>query len=68
MSVPIPKDHKTLEVVYQPEGDDNELCVLCAVFNIVGHDGDVSEIQSGVDLVHEVQRSGLCIIQCAIVN
>ena len=44
---------------FTPEGDDDELRVLCSVFDVVRDDRDVSEIQCGVYFVHEVQRSGL---------
>lgn len=47
-----------------PQGDDNELCVLRTVLDVVRDDGDVAEVKSGVDLVHEVQRSGLVNMQC----
>jgi len=42
-----------------PEGDDNELRVFGAVFDVVRDDGDVAEIQRRIDLIHEVQRCGL---------
>ena len=42
-----------------PEGDDDELRILGPIFDIVGHDRDIAEIKCSVDLVHEIQRSGL---------
>lgn len=37
-----------------PERDDDELSVLRTVLDVVGNDGDVAEVKSGIDLVHEV--------------
>lgn len=31
--------------------------------DVRGHDGDVLEVQRGVDLVHEVERRGLVVVQ-----
>lgn len=42
-----------------PERNDDELRVLRSVFDIVCNDGNVTEVERGVDLVHEVQWSGL---------
>lgn len=42
-----------------PEGDDDELCVLGPVLDVVRNDRYVPEIQSSIDFVHEVQRGGL---------
>jgi hypothetical protein len=39
---------------YTPERDDNELRVLGPVHNVVGNDGDVSEVQRSINLIHEV--------------
>lgn len=39
--------------------DDNELGVLRAFLDVVGHDRHVLEVQRCVDLVHHVQRRGL---------
>ena len=39
--------------------DDDELCVFSALLDVVGHDGNVLEIQGGIDLVHHVQRRRL---------
>ena len=42
-----------------PERDDDELCILGPVFDVVGDNRYVSEVQSRVDLVHEVEWCGL---------
>ena len=42
-----------------PQGDDDELRVLRTVLDVVGDDGDVAEIQRGIDLVHEIERRRL---------
>lgn len=39
--------------------DDDELSVLGALFDVVGDDRNVLEVQSGIDLVHHVQRRRL---------
>ena len=44
-----------------PQGDDDELCVLRTIFDVVGDDGDVAEVKSGIDLVHKVQGCGLIV-------
>ena len=55
-----PLDHKQEgQVGFVPEGNDDELCVLSSVLDVVRDDRHVPEIQRGVDLVHEVQRGGL---------
>jgi len=41
-------------IVYTPERDDNELCILGPVLDVVGNDRDVSEVQRSIDLIHEV--------------
>ncbi|KAI6756206.1 hypothetical protein HG530_011942 [Fusarium avenaceum] len=57
--------------------DDDELGVLGALLDVVGNDRDlrtirvsqgeggtyVSEIQRGIDLVHDIQRSRLVVVQ-----
>ena len=45
------------------EGNDDELCVPGPLLDIVGHDGDVLEVQSRVNLVHHVQRGWLVIMK-----
>jgi hypothetical protein len=42
-----------------PKGDDDELGVLSPVFNVIGNNRDVSEVQGSVNFVHEVKRSWL---------
>jgi hypothetical protein len=42
-----------------PQGYDDELCVFSPIFDVVRDDGDVPEVESRVDLVHEVQWGGL---------
>lgn len=56
-----PSDYqqKRGEQRFLPEGNDDELCVLGSVFDVVRDDGHVPEIQRGVDFVHEIQRGGL---------
>jgi hypothetical protein len=41
-------------IVYTPERDDNELCILGPVLDVVGNDRDVSEVQRSIDFIHEV--------------
>jgi len=43
----------------QPKGDDDELSVLRPIFDVVGDDRNIPEVQGGVDLVHEVKRGWL---------
>ncbi|GMR33950.1 hypothetical protein PMAYCL1PPCAC_04145, partial [Pristionchus mayeri] len=38
--------------------DDDELRVLRTILDVVADDGDVSEVERRIDLVHHVQRSG----------
>ena len=42
-----------------PERDDDELCVLGSVLDVIRNDRYVPEIQRGINLVHKVQRCGL---------
>ena len=37
-----------------PERDDDELRVLRAVFDVVSDDGNITEVESSVNLVHKV--------------
>jgi hypothetical protein len=39
---------------FVPERNDDELCILGSVFDVIRDDGHVSEIQCGINLVHEV--------------
>lgn len=36
----------------------------CTYVYVAGHDGDVLEVEGSVDLVHEVERRGLEVMQC----
>ena len=47
----------------EPERDDDELGVARALPDVVADDGDVLEVERGVDLVHDVQRRGLVVVQ-----
>lgn len=38
-----------------PQGNDDELRVLRSVLNVVCDNGNIPEVQRGVNLVHEVQ-------------
>ena len=42
-----------------PQGYDDKLCVFSPIFDVVRDDGDVPEVESRVDLVHEIQWGGL---------
>lgn len=42
-----------------PEWNDDKLCVLGPVFDVVGDNGHIPEIERCIDLVHEVQRCRL---------
>eukprot|EP00428_Durinskia_dybowskii_P065473 CAMPEP_0170384264 /NCGR_PEP_ID=MMETSP0117_2-20130122/15907_1 /TAXON_ID=400756 /ORGANISM="Durinskia baltica, Strain CSIRO CS-38" /LENGTH=213 /DNA_ID=CAMNT_0010640005 /DNA_START=219 /DNA_END=860 /DNA_ORIENTATION=- len=57
------KEVRQLEHVI-PQGDDDELGILRSLFDVVCDDGDVPEVQSGIDLIHEVQWCGLVVVQC----
>ena len=46
-----------------PQGYDYELRVLGPLLDIVGHDGDVLEVEGGVDLVHDVEWGGLVVVE-----
>lgn len=43
-----------------PQRDDDELRVLGPIFDVIGDDGYVPEIERSVDLVHKVKRGRLC--------
>ena len=45
------------------ERDDDELCVPGPLLDVVGHDGDVLEVQGRVNLVHHVQRRWLVVME-----
>ena len=42
-----------------PQGYDDELCVFSPIFDVIRDNGDVPEVESRVDLVHEIQWGGL---------
>jgi hypothetical protein len=42
-----------------PKRDDDELCVLRPILDVVGDNGDITEVESCIDLVHKVQRCRL---------
>lgn len=42
-----------------PQRDDDELRILGPIFNVIGDDGHVPEIERSVDLVHKIKRSRL---------
>jgi len=42
-----------------PEGDDDELCILRAVLDVVGDDRNIPEIKRCIDFIHKVERSRL---------
>jgi hypothetical protein len=50
------------------KGDNDELGVLCPVFDVVCDDGDIAEIQSSIDLIHEVKRRWLSELSDFIVH
>jgi hypothetical protein len=39
------------------------LGILRSFFDIVSDDGDIFEIESRVDLVHEIERSGFVVME-----
>ena len=43
----------------QPQADDDELSILGPLLDVIGNNGDVLEVQGGINLVHDVERSGL---------
>ena len=46
-----------------PQGDDDELSVLGSLFDVVGHNGNVLEVQGSVNLVHDVERCWLVVME-----
>ena len=46
-----------------PEGNNNKLSILGALLDIRRDDGDIPEIQRGIDLIHDVQRGGLIMME-----
>ena len=53
---------RTLEHVVA-ERDDDELRVARSLLDVVADDAHVAEVERGVDLVHDVQRRGLVVVQ-----
>lgn len=45
------------------ERNDNELCILCPFLDVRSNDGNVPEIQSGIDFVHDVEGCRLVMMQ-----
>lgn len=46
-----------------PKGNDGELGILCAVFDIVRDDGDIAEVKCCINFVHEVKGSRLKVME-----
>ena len=42
-----------------PQGNNDELCILRTVLDVIRDDGDIAEVESGVNLIHEIQRGRL---------
>ena len=61
MSLLFRGQHKYLErkTPHVPQGDDDKLCILRPVLDVVRYDGDVAEVQRSIDLVHEIEWGGL---------
>ena len=57
------KSNLKVDRSFRPKGDDDELSVLGPLLDIVGHDGDVLEVEGGVDLVHDVERRRLVVVE-----
>ena len=45
------------------QGYNDKLCIFGPLLDVIGHDGDVLKVQGRVNLVHDVQRGGLVIMQ-----
>ena len=45
------------------QADDDELGILGSLLDIVGHDGDVAKVKGCVNLIHEIERRGLEMVQ-----
>jgi hypothetical protein len=37
-----------------PKRDDNKLSILGSIFDVVRNDGNISEIEGSIDLIHEI--------------
>ena len=57
------KSNLKVDRSFRPKGDDDELSVPSSLLDVVGHDWDVLEIQGGVDLIHDVERGGLVVVE-----
>ena len=42
-----------------PQRDDDKLCILGPIFDVIGDDGYIPKIERSVDLVHKVKRGRL---------
>jgi len=42
--------------------DDDELSILRSFLDVVCYNGDIFEIQSSIDFIHHVKRSGLVVM------
>lgn len=42
--------------------DNDELCVLRSLLDVVGNNGHVLEVEGSINLVHDIQRSGLVVM------
>ncbi len=46
-----------------PQRNDNKLRILRPLLNIIAHNGHILKIQGRINLVHEVQRRRLVVVQ-----
>ncbi|RUS83430.1 hypothetical protein EGW08_008802, partial [Elysia chlorotica] len=46
-----------------PQRDNDELSILLSHLDVVGYDGNILEVEGGIDLVHDVERGGLVVVQ-----
>ena len=44
---------------HSPKGDDDELSILGSIFNVVSHDGYISEVKGRINFIHEIERCWL---------
>lgn len=45
-----------------PKRNDDELGIFCPVLDVVGDDRHITEVKGSVNLVHEVQRRWLIVV------
>ena len=38
-----------------PQRDNDELGILCSILDVVSNDGDVAEVECGINFVHEIE-------------